>query len=112
MQTIKANEKDASAAADQVQQLIQTTSEAVQKSFDSWAAAVKKQSASWFIDVQAAIEDSCRKAEAAMQVSINTYKALVEEANAHFQREEELVSETNALVQDAVESEVRRDFAT
>jgi hypothetical protein len=88
---------------------VQTTSEAIQQGFDSWASEVKTQSASWFMEVQTAIQENCKTAEKAMQTSMDTYKALVEETTAHFQREKKLVGEAKALVQDAVQSEVRSD---
>ena len=89
---------------------MQATSEAIQQGFDSWAMEVKKQSASWFMEVQTAIEENCKTADKAMQTSIDTYKALVEETTAHFQREKKLVGEAKVQVQDAIESEVCRGF--
>lgn len=86
---------------------MQTTSEAIQQGFDSWATEVKKQSTSWFMEVQSAIEENCKAAEKAMQTSVDAYRALIEEATAHFQREKKLVGEAKALVQNAVQSEVR-----
>jgi hypothetical protein len=89
---------------------VQTTSEAIQQGFDSWATEVKNQSASWFMEVQTAIEENCKTADKAMQTSMGTYKVLVEETTAHFQREKKLVGEAKVQVQDAVECEVCSGF--
>ena len=103
---IKSNEKEAAIATEKVQELVQTTSDAIQQGFDSWANEVKKQFDTLFVEVKNAIEENCKTAEMAMQASSDTYKTLVEETTAHLQREKKLVGEAKSLVQDAVESEV------
>lgn len=106
IKNIKTNEKEAAAATEEIQQLVQTTSDAIQQGFDSWAGEVKKQFATLFVQVQVAIDENCKAAEAAIQASADTYKTLVDETTAHFQREKKLVGEAKVLVQDAVDSEV------
>ncbi|KAG8817465.1 hypothetical protein FRC17_011221 [Serendipita sp. 399] len=105
---ITINEKEESDVTDHVQKLVKSTSEAIQGGFESWSTSLKKQCATLFEELQTSVSESCQAAEAAVQTSVHAYKALVDDAMDHLQHEKKLVGETKTLVDDTVDSEVRR----
>lgn len=108
IRAIGLNEKEGSASMDHLQQLVQTTSDTIQNSFETWAGGLKKQCTTLVEELQGVISDNCQAAETAMQTSADTYKMLVDETVTHLKREKELVGEARDLVQEAVSSEVKR----
>jgi kinesin family member 11 len=60
VKAIQINEKESSAVIDQVQQLVQTTSESLQHSFDNWAVGLKKQYTTLFESLQNSVEEHCQ----------------------------------------------------
>ncbi|KAG8855775.1 kinesin motor protein cin8 [Serendipita sp. 411] len=105
---ISANEKEDSNTIDQIQELIQSTSEVIQTGFESWSNGLKNQCTTLFEELQTTVSESCQTAATAVQTSVNAYKALVDDTMEHLQREKDLIGETKSLVDETVDSEVRR----